>query len=84
MRMVDRFTTLSERERVVLQHLQDGRSACEIAALEYRTIATVRSQIRSVLLKLGVKNQLQAVAMANARTQQVRCDTCAYRLERTA
>lgn len=77
---VDPFTTLTAREQVVLQHLQQGRSACEIAALDFVTISTVRTQIRGILVKLKAKGQLDAVAMANKRTQRERCAKCEYRL----
>lgn len=77
---VDPFTTLTCREQTVLQHLQQGRSACEIAALDYVTISTVRTQIRGILIKLSAKSQLDAVAMANKRTQTERCAKCEYRL----
>ena len=76
----DPFDLLTTREQVVLGHMQQGRSACEIAALDYVTIATVRSQIRQVLCKLGVSSQLAAVAMANKRQSQHRCEKCEYRL----
>lgn len=71
---LDRLTLLTDREQVVLTHLQDGLTAAEIAGAEYVTVATVRSQIRSVLMKLGVRSQLAAVALANQR--QPRCTTC--------
>ena len=58
------FEALSPRERQVLLHLVDGRSAEEIARLEYVSLATVRTQIRNVLTKLGVGSQLAAVAAA--------------------
>jgi radical SAM protein with 4Fe4S-binding SPASM domain len=77
---VDPFTTLTAREQVVLQHLQQGRIACEIAALDFVTITTVRSQIRQILYKLGVNSQLAAVALANKRTQHERCAKCEYRM----
>ena len=59
-----RLDWLSQRERVVLIHMMDGMSACDIAAADYVTVSTVRSQIRNVLMKLGVSSQLQAVAYA--------------------
>lgn len=59
-----RLAWLSDRERVVLLHMMDGLSAEQIAAADYVTVATVRSQIRSILLKLGVTSQLAAVALA--------------------
>lgn len=59
-----RFATLSPREQVVFALLVAGESADAIAARSYVSLATVRSQIRSILLKLGVKSQLAAVALA--------------------
>ena len=60
------FQQLTPRERDVLSHLMDGRSAEGIAAASYVSLATVRSQIRAVLMKLGVNSQLGAVAAARA------------------
>lgn len=48
----------------MLVHLIEGRSANEIAALDFVTLATVRTQIAAVLTKLGVSTQLAAVALA--------------------
>lgn len=61
------FRTLTKRESVVLAHLVSARSADEIAKVEYVSLTTVRSQIQSVLRKLGVSSQLAAVALANER-----------------
>jgi two-component system, NarL family, nitrate/nitrite response regulator NarL len=61
------FRTLTKREAVVLAHLVNARSAEEIAAAEFVSMATVRSQIQAVLRKLGVNSQLGAVALANER-----------------
>lgn len=58
------FESLTKRERTVLGHLVDGRSADEIAAAEFVSLATVRSQIQSTLRKLQVNSQLAAVALA--------------------
>jgi two-component system, NarL family, nitrate/nitrite response regulator NarL len=58
------FRKLSAKERQVLAHLMDGRSAEEIARAEYVSLATVRSQIRAILQKLEVNSQLAAVALA--------------------
>jgi DNA-binding NarL/FixJ family response regulator len=58
------FVALSPREQVVLARLVAGDSAEAIAEKAYVSLATVRSQIRSILTKLGVKSQLAAVAMA--------------------
>jgi DNA-binding NarL/FixJ family response regulator len=58
------FTQLSRREDEVLRALAEGESAAAIAAAAYVSEATVRTQIRAVLTKLGVSSQLQAVAVA--------------------
>lgn len=58
------FTRLTTREQQVLVGLCDGKSAETIAKESFVSLATVRSQIRSLLQKLGVNSQLAAVAMA--------------------
>jgi two-component system nitrate/nitrite response regulator NarL len=58
------FETLSPREQAVLVRLLAGESAETIAERSFVSLATVRSHIRAILLKLGVKSQLAAVAMA--------------------
>jgi DNA-binding NarL/FixJ family response regulator len=58
------FAKLSAKERQVLGHLMDGRSAEDIARVEYVSLATVRSQIRAILHKLDVNSQLAAVSLA--------------------
>lgn len=60
------FARLSPRERDVLSHLVEGRSAEAIAAAGYVSLSTVRSQIRAVLGKLEVNSQLAAVAAVRA------------------
>ena len=61
------FASLTPREEQVLKALIEGRTADVIASESYVSIATVRSQIRTILRKLGVHSQLEAVALANAR-----------------
>ena len=56
---------LTSSERRVLFYLTGGRSAQEIADELVISLATVRSHIRSILRKLGVRSQLAAVAVAN-------------------
>ncbi len=56
---------LTERERVVLCGLIHGSSAAAIAGEGSRSLATVRSQIQSLLRRLGVRSQLAAVAAAH-------------------
>ena len=58
------FRALSPREQAVLAGLLAGDSAEAIAHRSYVSLATVRSQIRAILLKLGVNSQLAAVALA--------------------
>ena len=58
------FAILTEREQEVLAELMDGHCAEEIANAAFVSISTVRSQIKSVLQKLGVNSQLAAVALA--------------------
>jgi DNA-binding NarL/FixJ family response regulator len=60
------FERLSPREQVVLSRLVVGEAAEAIAATSFVSLATVRSQIRSVLTKLGVTSQLAAVAVARS------------------
>ena len=63
------FACLTPRERVVLGELIRGRSAEEIAEAHFVALTTVRSQIRCVLQKLGVRSQLAAVAVAAAHRE---------------
>jgi two-component system, NarL family, nitrate/nitrite response regulator NarL len=58
------FARLTEREQVVLSELMEGHCAEDIAKAGFVSISTVRSQIKAILLKLGVNSQLAAVAMA--------------------
>jgi DNA-binding NarL/FixJ family response regulator len=58
------FEQLTGRERFVLAQVMDGRSAAEIATSSYVSEATIRTQIKAVLAKLGVRSQLAAVAAA--------------------
>ncbi|MEX0659108.1 MAG: response regulator transcription factor [Egibacteraceae bacterium] len=58
------FTRLTAREREVLAALCAGQSADTIASESFVSMATVRSQIHSLLQKLGVHSQIGAVAAA--------------------
>lgn len=58
------FSQLSPREAQVLRLLAAGQAAGSIARTAHVSEATVRTQIRAVLTKLGVQSQLQAVAVA--------------------
>lgn len=63
-RRLEPFEELTSREQAVLGMLLEGLQAAEIAEASFVSISTVRSQIRSILAKLGVNSQLTAVAMA--------------------
>jgi DNA-binding NarL/FixJ family response regulator len=63
------FEALTQREALVLAALTDGLNAEEIARAHFVALTTVRSQIRSVLQKLGVRSQLAAVAVAGAHRE---------------
>lgn len=58
-----RLLSLSRREAEVLRHLAEGHRAAEIAAILFVSLATVRTHIRSILTKLEVNSQEQAVAV---------------------
>lgn len=63
-RAPEQFETLTGSEKEVLAGLIDGLSARGLASERGVSVATVRSQIRSILLKLDVHSQLAAVALA--------------------
>ena len=58
------FEGLSARERDVLRQIVAGKQAAAIAKDSYVSVATVRTQIRSILLKLEVTSQVAAIALA--------------------
>ncbi|WP_169925439.1 helix-turn-helix transcriptional regulator [Sanguibacter antarcticus] len=58
------LATLTDAERVTLRSLAAGLSAATIATGSHHSVHTVRSHIRSILVKLGVQSQLAAVAVA--------------------
>lgn len=62
------FNELTTREAEVLGELMQGKAADTIAEESVVSVATIRTQIRSILGKLGVNSQLAAVA----RAQQAR------------
>lgn len=59
------FEELSDREAEILVELMAGKSVGEISDSSYVAVSTVRSQVKSVLRKLDVTSQLQAVALAH-------------------
>lgn len=58
------LASLTAAEAKILGALMRGRTADDIARDHVVSIATVRTQIRQVLAKLGAKSQLSAVALA--------------------
>jgi DNA-binding CsgD family transcriptional regulator len=58
---------LTASERRVLYYLTQGWAAQDMTDELVVSLTTVRSHIRSVLRKLGVRSQLAAVALANSR-----------------
>ncbi len=68
-RVHETFDGLTEREALVLAALADGLCAEEIAREHFVAMTTIRSQIRAVLQKLGVRSQLAAVAIAGAHRE---------------
>lgn len=58
------FGRLTTREQQVLRALADGQTVDSIAAAWVVSPATVRTQVRGILTKLGVGTQLAAVAQA--------------------
>lgn len=60
----ERFCRLTPREASVLAALMEGQAVSRIASAFYVSETTVRSQVRAILTKLGVRSQLEAVAVA--------------------
>lgn len=59
-------TRLTEREAIVLAHLDEETTLDEIATRLFVTRNTVKSQVRSVYRKLGVSTRAEAVQQARA------------------
>lgn len=60
--LADGLASLTRREMQVLEELSQGRAVAQIAASRGVTVGTVRTQVKSILRKLGVSSQLAAVA----------------------
>jgi DNA-binding NarL/FixJ family response regulator len=60
-----RLERLSRRESEVLGRLMVGCTVSEIAVQDFVSVATVRTQVKSVLAKLQVSSQIAAVGLAN-------------------
>jgi two-component system nitrate/nitrite response regulator NarL len=60
-----RLESLTPREREVLARLREGTPVRDIARMSVVSEATVRTQVKSILAKLGVTSQLAAVGLAH-------------------
>lgn len=60
-----RLDSLTPREREVLAKLMEGLPVGDIARTSVVSVATVRTQVKSILAKLGVSSQLAAVGLAH-------------------
>lgn len=69
-----RLQSLTGREREILDHLITGEPVREIARTSYVSEATVRTQVKSILAKLGVSSQLAAVSVALGAHRRQRVD----------
>ncbi len=61
-----RLDVLSHREREVLLRMVDGKPVSQIAVESVVSTSTVRTHVRSILTKLGVRSRLEAVRVARA------------------
>ena len=64
-RLLAPFAALTGREAGVLSELMAGHTVEEIAAAAHVSRATVRTQVRSILSKLGVHSQVAAIGLAH-------------------
>lgn len=60
-----RLDSLTPREREVLAKLMEGTPVRDIARSSVVSVATVRTQVKAILSKLGVSSQLAAVGLAH-------------------
>jgi len=61
--VLKRLTLLTPREIEVLEAITDGHSTTTIASLLGISTATVRTHVKSLLVKLGLHSRVQAVSL---------------------
>lgn len=61
--VAQRLDGLTRREREVLEAIARGQHAADIARMAVVSLTTVRTQIRSILRKLEVTSQIEAIAL---------------------
>jgi DNA-binding NarL/FixJ family response regulator len=66
----DLWAKLTPRERQIVDRIIEGRRPTSIAEEFVVSVATVRTQIRSILTKLGVSSQLEVAALARERDRR--------------
>lgn len=59
------FASLTPREAWVLSQLMEGRSVRSLVDESYLAEATVRTHVHRILMKLAVKSQAEAIALAS-------------------
>lgn len=63
-KLADAGTAEQHRKLERFERLSAGMTVNEVSKLDHVAVATVRSQVRAILIKLGVNSQVEAVALA--------------------